>query len=202
MTNDERVGRRVRELQQGHDREKNSHWLFQRYFPAVRNLLGRWGCPADECSDLAQDTFLKAFQSIEQFQHGSSFDTWLFKIARYVWLNYVRGLNTRKRDAEVVSLTAEPPGADWLHDLDSVDPETQVLVEERVRLRRQALKRALARLPPQMRRCCVLRLGQGLKYREIAVVLGVEMNTVKTLLYGARKKLQEEIGGQYPELES
>lgn len=202
MRNDERTGRRVRELQLGHDREKHTRWLFERYFPALRQLFARWGCAPEECSDLAQDTFLKAFQNVDKFQHGSSFETWLFQIARNLWKNDLRRRGTRKRDAEVVSLGNEASDSDWLLDPETVDPEARILDEERGRLRRQALSRALDRLPPQMRRCCVLRLGQGLKYREIAVVLGVSMNTVRALLHEARKRLQEEIIEQHPELRS
>lgn len=202
MRNDERTGRRVRELQLGHDREKNTRWLFERFFPAIRQLFARWGYSPEECSDLAQDTFLKAFQNVERFQHGSSFETWLFRIAHNLRKNDLRRRGTLKRDADVVSLNHDTAEADWHRDTELIDPETRVLNEERARLRRQALGRALSRLPPQMRRCCILRLGQGLKYREIAVILGVSMNTVRALLHGARKRLREEIAGKYPELES
>ncbi len=202
MRNDERTGRRVRELQLGHDREKNTRWLFERYFPAVRQLFARWGYSPEECSDLAQDTFLKAFQSVEGFQHGSSFETWLFHIAHNARKNDLRSRSTLKRDAEVVSLSDHTAEGDWQRDTETVDPETRVLNEERTRLKREALKVALARLPRQMRRCCILRIGQGLKYREIAVILGVSMNTVRALLHGARKRLREEMAGKYPDLES
>ena len=193
MSDDTPTGRRVRELQQGHRREANTGWLFERYYPALRKRFALWGCSPDQCSDLAQETFIKAFYSLDSFQHDSRFKTWLFRIARNEWKNDLRSRNTRKRDVETVSLAGDEVDDERLPDSNADDPEARVLLAEHIRLRRRALYQALHRLPPRMRRCCVLRLHRGLKYREIASVLGVSMNTVRTLLYGARRRLQEEI---------
>ncbi len=201
MSVDERTQQRIRELQRGHRREANARWLFERYFPALRKVFARRGCPEDQCSDLAQETFVKAFGRLASFQHDARFDTWLFRIAGNEWKNYLRSRGTQKRHVEIVSLAGDEANSDRLRNPAELDPEAKLLADERLRLRRRALHRALQGLPPQMRRCAVLRLQQGLKYREIALVLGISMNRVRSLLYGARRRLREEVVRHYPEIE-
>lgn len=201
MTHDEQVGRRVRDLQQGRDREKNTRWLFDRFYYAVKMIFVRKGCSADECSDLAQDTFLKAFEKIEQCENVDRFDTWLFSIARNLWNNDVRSRNTLKRDAEVVPLV-EPADAERLQDPDGLDPEAELLEEEELRSQEDAFDDTIEGFPLLMKQCLLLRVKQGLKYREISVVLGIPLGKVKTLLFEGRKRLRRVIDEQDPESES
>jgi RNA polymerase sigma-70 factor (ECF subfamily) len=59
---------------------------------------------------------------------------------------------------------------------------------------RAVLRQALAELPPKMRRCVLLRIDQDLKYREIAALLRVSIETVKSQLSQARDRLEAEVG--------
>ena len=65
------------------------------------------------------------------------------------------------------------------------------------RERREALARALEGLPPQMRQVLTLRIDQDLKYREIAEVLQISIETVKAHLFQARQRLRTELGEEY-----
>ena len=67
------------------------------------------------------------------------------------------------------------------------------------RERREALAVAMARLPPQMRQVLALRVDQDLKYREIATVLQISVETVKAHLFQARQRLRTELGEDYGE---
>jgi RNA polymerase sigma-70 factor (ECF subfamily) len=58
----------------------------------------------------------------------------------------------------------------------------------------ERLLMALRRFPPQMRRCFLLRFDQGLKYREIAAVMHLSIETVKSQLGQARQRLRSEVG--------
>lgn len=183
----------IEDLQAGRDREAGFKKLFTRYYPPLNSFFSKRGVPPEECNDLVQETFVNVFQGIGRFQHDARFDTWLYKIAGNVWRNTLRGRATQKRDAAEVELEPELAGAS------GHDPEQQALAEEEARLERQALRRELDKLPPQMRRCLLLRLDQGLKYREIAEVLGIAINTVKSLLHEAKKRLREALGDRFPE---
>jgi RNA polymerase sigma-70 factor (ECF subfamily) len=128
---------------------------------------------------------------MDSFRHDASVETWLFTIAANVWRNEVRSRTASKREGREVPLEglAESPGAlsTELHEAD--DPLAGLLEEERAGL----LREALDELPAQMRRCLLLRLDQELKYREIAQVLQVSIETVKSQLFQARERLRQRL---------
>jgi len=64
------------------------------------------------------------------------------------------------------------------------------------------LSSALAQLPPQMRRCVELRFGQELKYREIAAVMKISVDTVKSHLFQAREHLRQIVGEHFADIET
>lgn len=190
------VERLIKELQTGLRREESYERLFTYYYPPLRNFFLKRGVSSDQCKDLIQDTFLNAFQGIGRFQHGARFDTWLFAIAANVWKNALRSKSTQKRGAPEVELE---PG---LLKAGGSNPEQEALIAEREGLEQRALRQVLEELPPQMRRCLILRLDRGLKYREIAEILGVEINTVKSLLHEAKKRVKGNLADKFPELYS
>lgn len=71
----------------------------------------------------------------------------------------------------------------------SPDPREEILARER----RRKLREAVTRLPERMQRCVTLRIERGLKYREIAVIMQISIDTVKTQLYQARHRLKEDL---------
>ncbi len=144
----------------------------------------------NEASDLVQDTFLKAFKAEERFElRDAGVRPWLFKILHN---NFYSRYHKKKREAtvgdEVVHDRLEPVADDpppaW--DLQSLDWEQ---VDDR-------LKHAIAELPEHYREVLLLWAVEGLKYREIADVLGVALGTVMSRLYRARQTLS----GQLAEL--
>lgn len=158
--------------------------LFDRNYLAVQKYFASWGVPTEECKDLAQETFLKAYSSLETFRGESNPQTWLYRIARNHLLNTRRSRMTRKREGQEVPLDV------WLEVAPGpaveADPLEEVLRGELFR----SLRQAVMELPPQMRRCVLLRVYHDLRYREIADVLRVSIDTVKAHLYQARLTLR------------
>jgi RNA polymerase sigma-70 factor (ECF subfamily) len=167
--------------------------LFDRHYPAVFHFFQNRGVPREDARDLTQETFLRVYRGIGRFRRDASFQTWLFQIATNLWCNDVRRRTAGKREGSEVSLdvlagkgreVAEEPA----HPLDGM------LAEER----RSTLREALAELPPQMRRCVLLRLDRDLKYREIASLMQISVDTVKSQLAQARSRLQARLGDLGP----
>ena len=166
--------------------------LFVQYFQLVFSFFYRRGFPREECSDLAQETFLRAYRSLGRFRGEASLETWLFQIATNLWRNEVRYQMAEKRAGFEVSLEGElekgyPISADRRLPCET-QPSSQLdelLTAERQRKSREALDA----LPPQMRRCVLLRIDQNLKYREIAAVMQISIDTVKSQLSQARDRL-------------
>lgn len=163
--------------------------LFDRYYPSVFHFFQNRGVPREDARDLTQETFLRVYRGIGRFRRDASFQTWLFQIATNLWCNDVRRRTAGKREGREVSLDAlaekgreatEEPA----HPLDHMEAEE----------RRSTLREALSELPPQMRRCVLLRLDRDLKYREIASLMQISVDTVKSQLSQARGRLQARLG--------
>lgn len=189
------------------DRDEAFSRLFQRYYRPVAHFFLNRGFSLEESRDLAQETFLRAYKGIEGFRNESRIETWLFRIANHIGLNARRYRRADKRGQEEISLeeawerglpvfSRSQPG----HSVPPSQSRSQleaVLAQERTR----KLREAMAELPPKMRRCVLLRVDQGLKYREIAAVTQVSIQTVKAQIYQARKQLEEKLGDYFEELE-
>ncbi|HEY2293599.1 MAG TPA: RNA polymerase sigma factor [Thermoanaerobaculia bacterium] len=189
--------RAVLELQKGIRVEANSRRIFELYYPWVCRFFGRLGYAPQDSEDLAQETFSHIFERIGSFRHEGSFKSWLFAVASNLNRNEYRRRHQEKRRRPEVSIdtAAEPDGA--LPELASpgAAPDQTAYATER----REALSRAMAGLPPQMRQVLSLRVDQDLKYREIAIVLQISIETVKAHLFQARQRLRDELGEDYGE---
>ena len=202
MENTKPAERLIEEWQAGSNREENFRCLFERYSRPIADFFKNRGFSNEECRDLTQETFLGVYQGIADFRLDSSFETWLFRIARNRWCNAVRDRSRKKRAAQVVPLD-EGPDADkdsaFLAEVDLASsgeeggPLTHVLVEESLR----RLRDAVTELPPLQQRLFLLRFGQDLKYREIARVMGIPEGTVKSQISRARESLKEALGDYY-----
>ncbi len=183
-------------LRAGGDREEIFQRLHQRYHGGIHAFFSRHGCSEEECHDLTQETFLRLCRGIATFRGRSRFETWLYEIATNVWRNEIRGRSAQKRDRPEVSLDAEPvPRNAAAASLESHErePDEDLLAKEKVDL----VRRGLDRLPPRMRRCLQLRLDRELKFREIAVIEQVSIDTVKSQLAQAKQRLKLELASYF-----
>lgn len=182
-------------IQAGTRVEESFEKLYKRFRPGVRSFFLRKGFSLQESDDLTQDVFLRVFRAIDAFRRESRFERWLWEIAANIYFNEVRRRRTEKRDGLEQSLdsgveTEEGVGPGIT--LASVDPSPEAEVVRRDQS--QALQAALQELPDQMRRCCILRYEEGLKYKEIADVMRISIETVKAHLHQARKRLTAALG--------
>ena len=133
--------------------------------------------------DLAQETFIHAWQHLDSFHGLSGFGTWLYRIAHNTWCNwYARHHDLLSLDDPVVSAAAEA-SADSLSQSPSSPDEG--LGET------SALRLALARLSDGERTCITLFYYQELSIREIHAVTGYPVGTIKSHLARARASLKQ-----------
>jgi len=146
----------------------NIQRVYRAAYAVVRNR--------DDAEDIAQETFVRAYQSISRFDESRPLFPWLYRIARNLCLNRIE--RVRKREAEL-------PEFDYLSDAAAGPEESVVAAEERERIRD-----AVSRLPDQHRQIIELSHFQECSYREIADILDVPMGTVMSRLHNARRKLR------------
>lgn len=191
----------VERWQQGIDPEESFRQIFCHYYRRVYTFFAKRGFSDMECEDLVQETFLRVHRNLSSFRGDSRFDTWLWEVSANVWKNELRSRAAQKRDAQEVPLEdAEPQGAGTNGSGVSLETEEEgPLVDMLSDERAEVLRRAMSELPPQMRRCVELRVNHDLKYREIAELMGVSIDTVKAHLFQARQLLKGKIGDYFAE---
>ena len=159
-------------------------------------LIGRWEQPLhrfvyrmvprkEDVQDICQETFLRVLNKADRFRSGSRFSTWMYQIA----LNLCRDKMRRRRrwsllvadDLEINDeITPQAPGGEG-------DPAAEA---ERHELS-DAVMRALEEIPAPQREVLILKEFEGLKFKEIAVILGCPESTVKSRMYGGLNGLRE-----------
>jgi RNA polymerase sigma-70 factor (ECF subfamily) len=159
----------------------------------VYALLYRLTEDAEEARDLAQETFLRIFQSIDRFRGDADLKTWIYRIAINQARNRWRWWRRRRRDV-TVSLDAEfgrdeQPLHARLRDT-GINPEQEALMRER----EMALRRALRTLGRSYREVVILRDVEGLSYEEVAAALEISIGTVKSRLSRGRQELRRKLG--------
>lgn len=160
----------------------------------IYGLLFRLTENAEEARDLTQETFLRAFQSIERFRGDADLRTWIYRIAINQARNRWRWWRRRRRDATV---SLDSTANDWDQALGatlaetSANPEQQTLARER----EVVLRAALRRVGRAYRETLILRDIEGFTYEEIATTLGTNVGTVKSRLARGRQELRKKLKG-------
>jgi len=154
--------------------------LVQKYQNRVLTLATRMLDSRSEAEDIAQDIFIKVFQSLQDFRGASRFSTWLYRITVNHCLNYIR-----RRTRQQQRLVGAEPG-EWMQEAPASNPHKRLEEKERWVL----VQAKLQGLSPEHRTIILLRDFEGLSYEEIADVLQLETGTVKSRLHRARMELK------------
>ncbi len=181
----------VAKIQSGIEVEESFRHLYALYYSRVIGLFQRRGLSLEESRDLAQETLFRTFRGIESFRRGEDFAPWLFGIANHVYVNAVRQRRTAKRAAAEVPLEEETEAPSF--PVVPGDPLEDLLNSERS----ERLRKAVAEMPLQMRRCMELRL-QDYKYQEIATLMKISIQAVRAHLHQARLRLTQQFAGEDP----
>lgn len=131
----------------------------------------------EEIEELVQDTFVRAFASLDSFRGGSSLRTWLFTIERRLMLDRRRA---ERRSRETVPVEE----ADHVSEFGALDSLIADEAQERVR-------RSLEELSPTQREVFTLRVQQGLSYKKIAEILGSTEGAARVHYHNAIQKVKE-----------
>jgi RNA polymerase sigma factor (sigma-70 family) len=160
--------------------------LVRRYQERIYATIYHMTSNHEDANDLAQEVFIKAFQALRSFKGGSSFYTWVYRIAVNKTINF---LKQRKNKAQMS-----------LDDLDfnaEHDPDLVALISEKTPRRevglaelQEKLNAAMQKLSEPHRLVVTLHDVQGLSHEEIAKIMDCNIGTVRSRLFYARQQLQ------------
>jgi RNA polymerase sigma-70 factor (ECF subfamily) len=158
--------------------ERAATSLVARHAPALSRFAVSLGQRTD-VEEVVQDTFVRAFGSIESFRGESSLRTWLFTIERRLILDRRRAERRRRDDASVDE-------ADAATEFDALDEIVAEEAEARVR-------NAVTRLSRLQREIFLLRVNEGLSYKEIADVVGSTEGAARVHYHNAMRAVKESL---------
>jgi len=160
--------------------------LVRRYQERIYATIYHMTSSHEDANDLAQETFIKAFQALKSFKGGSSFYTWLYRIAVNKTINFLKQRKNRSHMS--------------LNDLDfnaEHDPDLVALVSDKTPRReanlaelQEKLNEAMQKLSEPHRLVVTLHDVQGLAHDEIAEIMDCNIGTVRSRLFYARQQLQ------------
>jgi len=165
--------------------------LVRRYERELYGYLRRYLGDSSLAEDVFQNTFLQLYVKSGQYETGRPVRPWLYTIATHQAIDALRR-NGRHQAVRLDQEVAEPGEGELrtlLEMLESRGPGPLELASEQER--RQRVRASVDRLPDFLRQVLVLAYYQGLKYREVADILGIPVGTVKSRLHAALVKLQE-----------
>jgi RNA polymerase sigma-70 factor (ECF subfamily) len=153
-----------------------------RLLPRLRRFAYSLTRNADQGDDLAQETCVRALSRIDQWQPGTSLDSWMFRIAQNLWLDQLRSAKTRGTSVDI----------DDVGDISG--PDGRDVVDSRLTMKDVAA--GMATLAPEQQVLVALVCIDGHSYKEAAEVLDLPIGTVMSRLARARRTLHDVIEGK------
>jgi RNA polymerase sigma-70 factor, ECF subfamily len=146
--------------------------------PRLRRFARGLSGSAADADDLVQAACERALTRAHQFQEGTRFDSWMFRIIQTIWIDQLRSRDTRREEVEEQGMNV---GTD--------EPARRI----EARLALQEVRIALRTLPPEQRTALLLVTVDGLSYKEAAEVAEVPVGTIMSRLARARIALQAKL---------
>ena len=164
--------------------------LISKYRERVFGIVYNMTSNREDAADLTQDTFIKAFQSIQRFGGQSSFFTWLYRIAVNSTLSHLRKSRLRSFFS-LEGIDADEPVSREI--VAALTDKTGVDRDSYVRELQEKLNEAMQKLSITHRTVVTLFEIDGLSHQEIAEVMGCSVGTVRSRLHYAKQLLQSEL---------
>lgn len=166
--------------------DRDFEQLYATFEPKINRYLHRLLDPEDAV-EVTQDVFFRAGKSLCSFNEASKLSTWLYKIATNAAIDKMRSRSYKQRASEITGMTESgfDENARYL-DRERCSVEEQIIRREMG----ECIQRYVSSLPDKYRIVLVLSEMEGLKHSQIAVIVGLSLDTVKIRYHRAKKMLR------------
>jgi RNA polymerase sigma-70 factor (ECF subfamily) len=168
--------------------QKAFHKLRLKYYDSIFKLINRMIRNREEVEDLTQEAFIKAFTSLNRFDHQYAFSTWLYKIATNNSIDHIR---KKKLQTFSINKPIESDESDYSFELPDteLEPDQELIAVQRKKM----LDDAMNSLPSKYRQVIIMRHVDEKEYQEIAKTLKLPLGTVKAHIFRARELLYKQL---------
>lgn len=170
--------------------------LVERYQGKLLRLVSQIVRSKEDAEDIVQESFVKAYLSLDSFRGQSSFYTWLYRIAFNMAIDFKR--RVARRGGEPAPLEAIDAARN-VHAVTAVETPGDAIIRKE---QAHVISKALDELSDEHKTVIVLREIDGLSYEDIARVTGVSKGTVMSRLHYARKRMQSSLRTEYAPAQS
>jgi RNA polymerase sigma-70 factor (ECF subfamily) len=157
--------------------------LYERHLPSVFNRV-RYRIPESDVEDVTQEVFITALRSLKSFKGNAKFSTWLRTLTNRRVADYYRNKEVSETQSEPLRGEGEIVRMEQL----TITSKTSVSDDKII------LREALLQLPDHYQEVLLLRFAEGLKFREIAKVMGQSLEATKSLYRRAMASLRDVVG--------
>lgn len=172
----------IRSVQQG--KVQNFSLLIDRYKKKILNFINTMIFDYEEAENLAQDVFIKVYETIDRYQTQGSFQSFLFTIAKNLTLNQIK---KRKRTLLFSQFFSDSPEGEYFRHEDTPD------LKEEESQRHRLLLEGLKQLNENQRLALILKVYMDRSYKEIADITGWSIPKIETLISRAKQNLKTRI---------
>ena len=167
-------------------RQASYEKLMKKYYQLIYNLIYRMISRKEDVEDLTQEAFIKAFNSLQNFDKQFAFSTWLFKIATNNAIDYLR---KKKLSTFSIDKDIEADDSDFKFEIpDHENKPDKHIVDDQLK---HILNEAIESLPKKYREVIELRHKEEKEYEEIAKELKLQLGTVKAHIFRGRELLNK-----------
>ena len=156
-------------------------FLVNKYYPRVYASLFSFTKSKEDSEDLAQQTFIKAWQQIESFRGDSAFFTWIYRIAINLAKNFVVSSSYKKQKANT-SIQDVAIEITSYENIESVLTHNQSM---------QEIRDFIKTMPESLKTAFTLRESEGKSYEEISIITNTPIGTVRSRIFRARESIIE-----------
>ncbi|HWN30739.1 MAG TPA: RNA polymerase sigma factor RpoE [Burkholderiales bacterium] len=163
--------------------------LVAKYQRKLGRLLSRFIRDAAEIEDVTQEAFIKAYRALPSFRGDSAFYTWLYRIGINTAKNYLVAMGRRAPTTTEFDIAdAETfENGEQLKDVNT--PENELMSKQIA----NTVNQTLQELPDELRTAITLREIEGLRYEDIATIMGCPIGTVRSRIFRAREAIAEKL---------
>jgi RNA polymerase sigma-70 factor (ECF subfamily) len=163
--------------------------LVNRHQTSVLNLVYRFIGDRTQAKDLAQEVFIRVWQSAKTYKPQAKFTTWIYRITTNLCFNELK--SSRRRKWFSFNRSDEDGEHTFEETLSDSAPSAEDLLLEKERSRQ--ISDALQSLPENQRMAMILKRYDDLSYEEIGQVIGCSVSAVESLLVRAKRALREKL---------
>ena len=157
------------------------NFLVNKYYPRVYASLFSFTKSKEDSEDLAQQTFIKAWQQIKSFRGDSAFFTWIYRIAINLAKNFVVSSSYKKQKANT-SIEDAAIEITSYENVESVLTYNQSM---------QEIRDFIKTMPESLKTAFTLRESEGKSYEEISIITNTPIGTVRSRIFRARESIIE-----------